>query len=60
MTKNKQTRTRKTTSRQRRAVCLLYATDEWTMNDIGILFGITQGRVSQIVTNYYGESFHGE
>lgn len=34
---------------------LYYKTGDWSQSDLGRLFGITRGRVSQIVNNYYNE-----
>ena len=53
----RQIRHRKTGRRERTAIIRLYENGkgEWTMADLGQLFGITRGRVSQIITNYYEE-----
>ena len=49
-------RTRKTTARDRGSIMLLYSTGWWSMRDLGALFNITSGRVSQIVNDTYGEA----
>ena len=49
--------TRKRLERRiKRAILVLYyKTGDWSQSDLGRLFGITRGRVSQIVNNYYNE-----
>lgn len=49
-------RTRKTSARDRASISLLYATGWWTMRDLAERFGITSGRVSQIVNDTYNEA----
>ncbi|HAI40100.1 MAG TPA: hypothetical protein DCM40_19415 [Maribacter sp.] len=53
----KKPRVRKTTLKDRKRICDLYENKKLTMKEIGSLFGITESRVSQIVSNYYGENY---
>lgn len=48
-------RTRKLTFEQRILIRKLYRTTEITMVDLGLQFGISQPRVSQIINDVYGE-----
>ena len=48
-------RVRKLTLEQRRMICDLYASGNYTMVSIAEMFGISQPRVSQIVNNVYLE-----
>lgn len=41
--------------KDRQRICLLYESDAFTMTDLAQLFSVTQPRISQIVSNYYGE-----
>jgi len=48
-------RTRKLTIEQRILIRKLYRETEITMVDLGLKFGISQPRVSQIINDVYGE-----
>ncbi len=48
-------RTRKLTRNVRIAICELYEFGTHTMTEIGIIFGVSQPRISQIVRDTYGE-----
>tara|TARA_Y100000004_G_scaffold166263_1_gene197853 strand:- start:55 stop:243 length:189 start_codon:yes stop_codon:yes gene_type:complete len=48
-------RVRKLTLEQRRMICDLYESGNYTMVSIAEMFGISQPRVSQIVNNVYLE-----
>ena len=48
-------RVRKLTLEQRRMICDLYGSGNYTMVSIAEMFGISQPRVSQIVNNVYLE-----
>tara|TARA_R100000664_G_C2713189_1_gene109220 strand:- start:188 stop:376 length:189 start_codon:yes stop_codon:yes gene_type:complete len=48
-------RVRKLTLEQRRMICDLYESGNYTMVAIAEMFGISQPRVSQIVNNVYLE-----
>ena len=48
-------RVRKLTLEQRRMICDLYESGNYTMVSIAKMFGISQPRVSQIVNNVYLE-----
>ena len=52
----RQIRSRKTDGKTRRAIIQLYATGEWKMAELGLVFGVTRSRISQIVTDYYEEA----
>jgi len=41
--------------KEKRAVVLLHGTGEWNGREIADLFGITPGRVSQLIRDTYGE-----
>jgi DNA-binding MarR family transcriptional regulator len=41
--------------KQKRAILILHDSGEWNGREIAELFGITPGRVSQLVRNIYGE-----
>tara|TARA_R100001086_G_C11732181_1_gene230023 strand:- start:285 stop:485 length:201 start_codon:yes stop_codon:yes gene_type:complete len=48
-------RVRKLTLEQRKMICDLYESGNYTMVAIAEMFGISQPRVSQIVNNTYSE-----
>ena len=48
-------RKRKTGERERIGIAFLYSTGLWTMKELGETFGVSTGRVSQIVNDTYGE-----
>ncbi len=48
-------RTRKLTVKQRLELIRLYRTGDITMVKLGLKYGISQPRVSQIVNDVYGE-----
>lgn len=41
--------------KQKRAILILHESGEWNGREIAELFGVTPGRVSQLVRNIYGE-----
>jgi len=41
--------------KQKRAILILHESGEWNGREIADLFGVTPGRVSQLVRNIYGE-----
>tara|TARA_R100000329_G_scaffold74688_1_gene64634 strand:- start:66 stop:260 length:195 start_codon:yes stop_codon:yes gene_type:complete len=41
--------------KQKRAILILHESGEWNGREIAELFGITPGRVSQLVRDIYGE-----
>ena len=47
----------KTTKDERRSIIELYETKRFTMNRIAKMFGISKGRVSQLVNDNYAEQF---
>ena len=55
--KMKKPRVRKTNVKDRKRICELYQDKKLSMKEIAKLFEISESRVSQIVTNYYGENY---
>ena len=51
----KKLRTRKTDAKRRLTIAWLYSTGIWTQQELADLFGISKGRVNQIINDTYGE-----
>ena len=48
-------RRRKTDSRDRLSIAWLYSTGMWKQYELAELFGVSTGRISQIINDTYGE-----
>jgi DNA-directed RNA polymerase specialized sigma subunit len=55
--KMKKSRVRKTNLKDRKRIIEIYSDGKLTMKEIGKLFSISESRVSQIVSDYYGEKY---